>query len=703
MAIDPYSPCPGGLPKKVKFCCADLVSELDKIERLREADQRLACLDHIEKLDAKHPGRACLMTAKADLLRDLGRTHEAETALKVLLDQNTANPIALAEAALLACEEDDAVRAMSLLQQALRVRQDPMPEKLVQALRDTGGTLLASGEVVAGRQLLQVYAQLIPKDRQIQAVLGDLARSKDIPLLLKETWPLDKAPDDAPWKAEYAAALEPLHYVAWAEAEEKLSALASRQAKAPQVWRSLAMLRCWLADARGAAEAWRKYAALDVPFDDAVEAEAVAQLIDPDAPDFVDMVQMEYQVHDLEHIVDVLTGSPRCAAMDAAQIPPIEGVPPPKAVFMILDRPKQADDAALDFEATPRVVGRMLLFGRETDREPRLELSAYRGPHLQACQTVLGDLTFGMLGPAHEMAVLERVATPVVELELRWFIAKPPSPDQLQALRVKHRDEYLSQRWPKAPQELFGGKSPEQAAPQPAQRIRVAAALLRLENQIEQAAAEFDFDALRQRLNLPIPTAPEWDGRELLGIPVARVARINLEKFEEPQVAMVAMRALMDGLVKATRRGMQELLNRKVEKRTIPAGSCRQHLAMSVEDSRQKLAYLEQASRELDAAKLSSAPVDIQRLHLHVYRQEQQQSLELIVHLIDEHLNDKQYGQMVIETLAGFGLVRPDGKILRPRVDKPSPLAAGAEEPGKIWTPDSDRPANKPALWVPGS
>ena len=65
--------------------------------------------------------------------------------------------------------------------------------------------------------------------------------------------------------------------------------------------------------------------------------------------------------------------------------------------------------------------------------------------------------------------------------------------------------------------------------------------------------------------------------------------------------------------------------------------------------------------------------------------------------------NLKQYGPMVIETLAGFGLVRPDGKIMRPRVDKPSPLAAGGEEPSKIWTPDSDRPANKPALWVPGS
>src|SRR5688572_14189452 len=105
MPIDPYSPCPGGLGKKVKFCCHDLVSELDKIDRLREADQRAACLDYVEKLDAKHPGRACLMTAKTDLLRDLGRTQDADAAVKMFLDQNATNPVALAEASLLACEE----------------------------------------------------------------------------------------------------------------------------------------------------------------------------------------------------------------------------------------------------------------------------------------------------------------------------------------------------------------------------------------------------------------------------------------------------------------------------------------------------------------------------------------------------------------------------------------------------------------------
>ena len=34
MPIDPYSPCPGGTGKKVKFCCTDLLQELSEDSRI---------------------------------------------------------------------------------------------------------------------------------------------------------------------------------------------------------------------------------------------------------------------------------------------------------------------------------------------------------------------------------------------------------------------------------------------------------------------------------------------------------------------------------------------------------------------------------------------------------------------------------------------------------------------------------------------
>ena len=53
MPIDPYTVCPGGTGKKVKFCCPDLVQELDKVQRMLEGELPTACLDYLRKMDEK--------------------------------------------------------------------------------------------------------------------------------------------------------------------------------------------------------------------------------------------------------------------------------------------------------------------------------------------------------------------------------------------------------------------------------------------------------------------------------------------------------------------------------------------------------------------------------------------------------------------------------------------------------------------------
>ena len=78
MPIDPYSPCPGGTGKKIKFCCSDLHAELDKIQRMLEGEQRAACLEHIERSKANTPDRACLLSIKAMLEAQLGNETKAE-------------------------------------------------------------------------------------------------------------------------------------------------------------------------------------------------------------------------------------------------------------------------------------------------------------------------------------------------------------------------------------------------------------------------------------------------------------------------------------------------------------------------------------------------------------------------------------------------------------------------------------------------
>ncbi len=99
MAIDTYSPCPGGTGKKIKFCCADLVGDLEQLERLIEGDQVSAALDQVRRLAEKHPGRACLMATRTKLELGTKQFAEAAASSKAFLDAFPGNPLALGQAA----------------------------------------------------------------------------------------------------------------------------------------------------------------------------------------------------------------------------------------------------------------------------------------------------------------------------------------------------------------------------------------------------------------------------------------------------------------------------------------------------------------------------------------------------------------------------------------------------------------------------
>src|SRR5437763_529745 len=81
MPLDRYLPCPGGTGKKIKFCCADLFGELEQIQRMLEGQQRMACLEHVQKTLARYPDRACLLAIKCLLEVELGQQDQLRKTL----------------------------------------------------------------------------------------------------------------------------------------------------------------------------------------------------------------------------------------------------------------------------------------------------------------------------------------------------------------------------------------------------------------------------------------------------------------------------------------------------------------------------------------------------------------------------------------------------------------------------------------------
>ena len=142
MAVDPYAPCPCGSGKKVKFCCSDLVGDIEKIHRMIEGDQPRAALRHAEQTLAKHPGRASLLDLKATLELALGETDAARATIDEFLKVDPQNPSAHACQAMLLASTEGGTAAVAPLQKALGADRARMPQRVFEAIGVVGRALL---------------------------------------------------------------------------------------------------------------------------------------------------------------------------------------------------------------------------------------------------------------------------------------------------------------------------------------------------------------------------------------------------------------------------------------------------------------------------------------------------------------------------------------------------------------------------------
>ena len=432
MTLDPYALCPGGTGKKLKFCCADLLHELEKVQRMVEGDQHVAGLDYVTKLTAKYPGRACLLTYRAELEMALGKVAEAGATAAELLAVHPDNPLGLAHLALAKASSPEPLTALEPLERALEVCGHEVPESLYLAIGTIAQALLQAGEIPPAHGLMTWQAMVSGGDDQEAMVqLAEFQRLEWLPLVLRQPLELVPAPKGAPWKYEFDKALEPAQHGNWRLAAQKFAALDSigrivacavaqpgdaaklvgrlrRSGRsAPQAGRARRAARRGRRG-RSASSGHRRSARhrhgvehpaesgdqLDVTFDVANQEALVERLA---ADRQVVAASVDPQAY--RRYLQQMGGGEEAANQ-----------PPPRTVYTLLDPPKLPPDeqlAALDLtaEQIPVVIGRASLFGRQTDRRERLELTVSRHDLPAArelLQRIAGD-SFGASEPERVM------------------------------------------------------------------------------------------------------------------------------------------------------------------------------------------------------------------------------------------------------------------------------------------------------------
>ncbi|MFP6665825.1 MAG: hypothetical protein VB876_00840 [Pirellulales bacterium] len=711
MAFDRYMPCPGGTGKKIKFCCDDLLGELESIQKMLEGDQRLACLERVEQTLLKHPDRACLLSVKAMLHDEMQQDEARQKTLDQFLERHPDNPIALAEHAMYVAENESGPAAVEPLHKALEAIDKEIPPRVYEALLVVGRHLLAEGHFLAARAHLLFHATIGGRDdmRAMQLLLPAM-RAREVPVILKDEYLLSDAPSDAKWEKQFVEARATANGGQWRLAADQLEKLAEKASDAPAIWRNLAIVTAWLADNTRAVKAWRTYAGLDISEEEAIEAAAIAQLLDRDNPgDMIELVATTYTLSDFESLSAQFAADRRTVQLpidpSAAKQ---DDQPPPRGVFYLLDRNMPETGVDIRCEDAPIVYGQCYLFGRETDREPRLEFVMYKNDQFAAATDSLKRLCGSALGTVTEEKVLTEITAMQNALTWNWRLPPDTPPEHTEKLIARQREDIVLNKWPTLPNPALDGKTPEKVKDDPKYRARLAGAVLNLELSTEGDPAG-DFDPLRRKLGLPLASPIDPWKADVATLPVVRLRHIDVLKLSDNDLIAAYRRAATVMATAALTKLAEEVTRRESLDDQVNKAEAFAVLASIEGTSDKAIDFLHQAQEAAKVGGESPAEYLLAEMELRIQRAEAEEFQQLLIRIRGRHIQEPGIGSALFNALKRYGIIGDDGQPVQMPPpggeDAEAMLASGADsvESSEIWTPDTAAATGgkKSAIWTP--
>jgi hypothetical protein len=377
--------------------------------------------------------------------------------------------------------------------------------------------------------------------------------------------------------------------------------------------------------------------------------------------------------------------------------------PRPRNTFVLLDRPMPETGANIDRNDVPRLAGVVAVYGRQTDRPERLEITVDKGPRFEAATKALQEIGAETIGEMIEERVIGSVSPTEQALNWRWQLPQDTPRDVRRRLIEEERRAAIVERWPELPQVALGGKSPR-AADDPQLRIPLLAALLTLE---QGSNSDRDVDAfaeLRRQLNLPQPATIEPNGQAMSGLPLVRVPRLNLAAVSDDDLVLLYRRAILVGAQAAILRLAEEAVRRPSLADRIPPSDAYQRMLAVERDPERALVLVNAARERSKAAGESTASWDLAELELHITSGNVDQAKELLNRIERDHRDDPQVAAALYQLLYETGVIPDEFPAHAHAHEQVVPAGATAPEPaaGRIWTPDSDRPAGgKSPIWTP--
>ena len=560
MSRDPYDPCPCGSGNKLKFCCADVAAEMDKVERLLGNNQPHMAIQAMEKLRKAHPKSQWVSVCLASTLINDERSADAKQVLKPLLKEHPEQPFANALYALASYNADGYPACKRAVQRAFKQSTQSYPDLVGTLAHAVAESLLSSGNVMAARQYLVIAMRLGREEhrRELFEELMELDGDTTV------AYPLRGVRQPMEFDAEGVAA-KPARLAArlaavgcFDEAADTLQTIAEGRPDDPRLTYDVGLFRAWAGDHAAAIAAFRKASALFDSSADAVECETLAQCLEQADPDRGTPLRLRrYNVKSISQLLSNLDRTERFVRMDRDQEASPREATSPVALYVFLSRPVGENEiyAEWDWKTVPLIEGRLTIFDSDPQGEQPAQvfLTGLEGDELErvtrAFEAAAVDLAKAVQPASEAEAKVENDVSgyiPEFEVPLRWSGFVPPeAPGAVARETARQRwHAVIDEVWPHQKLSALGERSPVEAANDADAAVKLEAALIVFDAYADTRGYMLPIDALRERLSLPMPQPLAIDEQtNLNSLSTLAVHRLQASALSAAQLEQLIKRA----------------------------------------------------------------------------------------------------------------------------------------------------------------
>ena len=338
---------------------------------------------------------------------------------------------------------------------------------------------------------------------------------------------------------------------------------------------------------------------------------------------------------------------------------------------MIFDRPVVESIEGLTAQSMPILIGQLFLFGRQTDRDARLELLGVTAAEIPQIKIILNEIAGQWLQNEEESETLTATSATNDLLQPQWRPPMQLKQQQFHAMLDEYRRDALLNRWPEMKLGALDGLSPNQAAADAKYKVKLLAAILILQYYADNLRCSFDLNELRTKLGLPILEPIDPQPGNINQLPLIRLARVSVDKLSDDDLVQAFQRAVGYNHRMAVVKFGREIIDRPSFASRRERSLAYITLARMDDDLDRALMYIEAGRKASDEPGKSNAIWDLEELSLRFARQEIPEALHLIKHIESTHINEANVSMVLTQILVEAGLLRPTAlRQCRPQVSK---------------------------------